>query len=274
MPHVTTCRLCDESLSPYAGIGRPRQYCSRRCQQRAKRLRALCPLSLSQPHAYVTLSPRSRIACVGCGELFRRPPGVRWIKYCSAACRDHHSYLRNGKKLYPLSAGRRPCAVCGWSYDAAQNSTVCSVACLTFGRDGQGRIANATRVYWPPPCRGCGSDLGPRRFWRFEVCDDCRRANLRAHSRRKSARRRGAKIRGEAFTLEQVGSRDGWVCHLCSGSVDPALSGMDPQGPTIDHLVPISRGGVDELVNVALAHRLCNIRRGADRLPAQLRLIA
>lgn len=33
-------------------------------------------------------------------------------------------------------------------------------------------------------------------------------------------------------------------------------------GPTIDHLVPIADGGLDELANVRLAHRQCNCARG------------
>ena len=41
---------------------------------------------------------------------------------------------------------------------------------------------------------------------------------------------------------------------------------------SMDHLVPRSAGGLDRMDNVALAHLLCNVRRGVGG-EAQLRLI-
>lgn len=90
-------------------------------------------------------------------------------------------------------------------------------------------------------------------------------------NRRKNAKRRGARV-GDRFTIEEIGDRDGWRCHLCRRRVDRRLSGTLPKGPTIDHLVPISAGGLDERANVALAHRECNLRRRHIG-PAQLLLV-
>lgn len=44
-------------------------------------------------------------------------------------------------------------------------------------------------------------------------------------------------------------------------------------GATVDHLIPLSAGGTDDLGNVALAHRQCNTRR-SNTGAAQLRLMA
>jgi hypothetical protein len=43
-------------------------------------------------------------------------------------------------------------------------------------------------------------------------------------------------------------------------------------GPTIDHLIPVTDDGIDDPVNVALAHRLCNSSRQAGG-EVQLRLV-
>lgn len=48
----------------------------------------------------------------------------------------------------------------------------------------------------------------------------------------------------------------GRVCHLC---------GM-PGADTLDHIVPRSRGGLDDLDNLAPAHKSCNSSRGAMSL--------
>lgn len=65
---------------------------------------------------------------------------------------------------------------------------------------------------------------------------------------------------------EQLARRDGWQCWLCGGEVDPDAPPSSPAAPTVDHVVPRSRGGRTEPSNLRLAHRRCNGRRG-NRLP-------
>lgn len=42
---------------------------------------------------------------------------------------------------------------------------------------------------------------------------------------------------------------------------------------TIDHIIPTSKGGLLIASNLQLAHLSCNIKRGAGRLPAQMRVL-
>lgn len=119
-------------------------------------------------------------------------------------------------------------------------------------------------------CVCCGSTFR-RTSGRHTCSNACRDEVKRERYRRKNRRRR---LRSEpgSYTLDDLISRDGRRCHLCDGRVDVRLSGMHARGPTIDHLVPISDGGSDDLRNVALAHRECNIRRGVGG-EVQLRLV-
>jgi 5-methylcytosine-specific restriction endonuclease McrA len=41
------------------------------------------------------------------------------------------------------------------------------------------------------------------------------------------------------------------------------LSGLDDWGPTIDHVIPLVKGGPDTRNNVQLAHRTCNVAKGS-----------
>lgn len=50
-----------------------------------------------------------------------------------------------------------------------------------------------------------------------------------------------------------VFAEQGRVCHLCGR----------PGADTLDHIVPRSLGGSDDLDNLAPAHKSCNSRRGA-----------
>lgn len=85
---------------------------------------------------------------------------------------------------------------------------------------------------------------------------------------RNTAKRRAQKKgadQAEDIDLAQLAKRDGFICHICKGRVLPPDA-------SIDHLIPLSKGGQHIWANVALAHGRCNSRRGAGRLPAQLRL--
>lgn len=58
----------------------------------------------------------------------------------------------------------------------------------------------------------------------------------------------------------------GNTCHLCRRPIDLSLSRRDPQGMSIDHLTPRSRGGSNAVENLRPAHLVCNVRRGAREL--------
>lgn len=104
-------------------------------------------------------------------------------------------------------------------------------------------------------CAWCGGPLPPpaavgrpRRF----CCNSHR-------NRSYEARRR--------ITVSDVADRDGWLCHLCGGPVDPSASAPHPKAASVDHVLPLRRGGTDDLVNVRLAHFRCNVLKG-DALPS------
>ena len=79
----------------------------------------------------------------------------------------------------------------------------------------------------------------------------------------KRARRAGGTMH---LLLANVGDRDLWTCHLCGLFVDRALVVPSPFAPTMDHVIPVSRGGLHTYGNVRLAHFSCNTRRGVAPL--------
>ena len=63
----------------------------------------------------------------------------------------------------------------------------------------------------------------------------------------------------------QLRQRDGWSCRLCSREFgDPPPVHPHPLGVTIDHIIPVWRGGSDDLANLQLAHRSCNLKKQND----------
>lgn len=59
----------------------------------------------------------------------------------------------------------------------------------------------------------------------------------------------------ERFALDEIYERDEHICHLCGLLADRSEA-------SIDHLTPVSLGGLHTRANVKLAHRSCNARKG------------
>lgn len=196
--------------------------------------------------------------CRGCGELCsaraigricrqcqRQPCHVcgnvgKGTKYCSDACRAIG-------QAAPIT---RTCVTCGKAFPGHRMRRVCSTTCKRPPSPAPPRI-----------CLTCGDSFtrhaGARR------CIECSNERKLAGFRRKNAVRRGASQSGITMSIRELGDRDGWRCHLCRKKVDPTLKSPDPGSATFDHLIPISDHGDDSPENLALAHHICNSKRGA-----------
>jgi 5-methylcytosine-specific restriction endonuclease McrA len=101
----------------------------------------------------------------------------------------------------------------------------------------------------------------------FGGCSECRpkTANL-ARSLRLGPRQNSKKwYRLVSRVIERVGHQR---CCWCDGLT--VIGGSGPDRATIEHLVPASLGGTDDLENLALACFECNHARGnAERPPAE-----
>lgn len=68
--------------------------------------------------------------------------------------------------------------------------------------------------------------------------------------------------------------RDGWICQICKKRVNKKLRLPNRMSASLDHIVPLSLGGIHAYSNVQLAHLRCNSRKQDNTLPQgeQLRL--
>lgn len=75
-----------------------------------------------------------------------------------------------------------------------------------------------------------------------------------------------AAAESDDYMPHEIFARDHWVCQLCNESIDESLKWPHRYSASVDHLLPLSRGGTDTLQNVQGAHLTCNISKGA-RIP-------
>jgi len=289
--------------------GRPRAYCSSRCQRRAQKQRRAerdaTGISWTPPEPSITPNSCKLAQCSDCGALLPGKPcgrpkcdncrgriceicGKRFRprarsgetqRTCSRAC---------GAKLRRYITGTLPPFRFPIAYGAA--CTLYWVDCIGCGkqfisRSPTGKIckqckdlAPANPYYWygrrseelkPLPttvvCHNCGVTFEPTRSPRqgqprktfcSRIC--CKRYYRTSRSLSKRIKAFGYR---ESISHLDIANRDGWRCHLCGKLVHR-------RDWSLDHLVPLSRGGLHQRQNVALAHHYCNTIRSNSLLSA------
>lgn len=229
------CEECGTSFVPYPPkMGRPPQrFCSVKC---------------SGAYAGRTLAKRDNThTCEECGEVFhRRKSGGPYVaKFCSRACAD--AAKRTGRKpSQPLSQIRskvyfRDCRVCG------------ALFCSKVSRG----------KYCSDMCRARRSIDRTMRLYELATMFD-----------KDTGRYAGAEWR--RVLLDYLVQRDGDKCAICSRKVNLNLKSGPKgsrRGPSIDHIIPRSLGGSDDLANLRLTHWGCNQKRGNRGGNEQLALV-
>lgn len=56
--------------------------------------------------------------------------------------------------------------------------------------------------------------------------------------------------------------KTGEVCAICGGYIDKSLKFPNPMSPSVDHKIPVSKGGRSTLDNLQLTHLCCNKAKG------------
>lgn len=107
----------------------------------------------------------------------------------------------------------------------------------------------------------CGADVyGKNRIAKY--CLECSKKAKKNNYARHSIRRR-YDVQSEKYDREYIFRLDSYKCYLCNEYVQP-------EDRTIDHIVPLSKGGKDMITNVALTHWNCNYVKRA-RLPEDVK---
>lgn len=184
-------------------------------------------------------TPRECV-CQRCGKVFMSPgnrgpaPG-----YCSVGCR------------------RKPgvCVWCGSLFSAMRADTRYCSACRNVGARNRlvASLKGIVRV-----CSMCGKGFTPTNpIQRF--CSH--RCSNRHWCIDKRIRR--TKQHVEEVTLEYLFQRDKGACGICKRKVSREYAYPHTLSPSVDHVIPLSRGGLHVKENTQLSHLGCNSRKHA-----------
>ena len=255
------CLGCDATFPRPVRRGRPRQWCSTACSTRFER----------HGTRYVgdyRDRAEAKVKCAGCSRLIVPAVKGNSRRWCSESCRG--ACLRRG---VPLTVPHEPpvlvvarddgeCAGC--PAPASRGRVYCSEAC--------GRAFKGSRLRRAKPhpggahvrhCTYCGRAFTARAVTSRYCGRACKnRATVNGR------RRRLAAVDARPYSKVAIFERDGWVCQLCDEPINRMALWPADDSATVDHIVPVSRGGADAAENLQAAHWGCNRAKGtSDNLP-------
>lgn len=220
------------------------------------------------------------IDCARCGVAKKVGPRGPLPTYCSALCRAALKYersLEDGRYEQALAGARqrtterrasnaRPCPYCSALMDNPRRKQCGEVDCKrAFDaermRDWNRRYQADVGQWYHRNYAEQQREYG-RRYYRehphWRVLQPARGALVDAR-RRMRMQLAGT---GEVFAPLDVHGRDGWTCRLCMQPIDPEIAWPNPMSPSVDHVIPLSRGGAHAMHNVQSAHLGCNSSKG------------
>lgn len=189
---------------------------------------------------------KPRRACVTCGKQRKAHVDQPQCKQCLHKAR---------RKLMPCPR----CGVPFWPWEGNKHARkYCSKACAQPPRKPKQLKAKRPQPQ-PRECMWCLTWFVPRvAAARIRCCS----TRCRGHyeNKRRKARLRG--VIGSPLSVYVLRRRDGNLCALCGQAIDFSLVYPHPGAATVDHTMPVTKGGHNDPLNQRLAHSRCNIVKG------------
>ena len=195
--------------------------------------------------------------CKKCSSSFTVTRYDKARKYCYACSPTN----RTANKI-----NNRACGTCGASlagmhiYQKYCNPECRREAELLRMKDRAQRPDVDTVDRSPRECKRCGQII-PRAYGasrqKVYCSDKCARAQHGSGNHRERAIRFGVPYKH--IDRFKIFERDNWTCKICGEPTPKHLSGkFVDNAPEMDHIVPLSMGGLHEESNVQCACRGCN----------------
>lgn len=154
-------------------------------------------------------------------------------------------------RSYTWAKQSEACRACGAPASMPGLREYCSYAC--WAATARARTVGHETPPTSVPCGACG-----------DLIDVARRNGRRTRrSDTLTCRPCVYQMRQYGISARELANERGIACGICGLDVDMTLRKPDVMRASVDHVVPVARGGTNERTNLQLAHLRCNMRKGA-----------
>ena len=254
MCDVKRCVVCGKEIK--TNTKRERKYCSKKCKDHVIKRQGI---------------KRYVYTCIECGKEYH-PKDKRNNKFCSKGCTnknntgktkvsDKQKFFREligfiDKQIRKINI----CKQCGKIYynENGYEKECCSQSCCSKFND------NKNKKIIIKKCKHCGATFsnrsnGNRSLFCSIGC--CEKHSKKVRKIRKRINNNDKTV--GSFSLYHVLVRDKYKCGICGDLIDVSLPINNKMSATMDHIVPISKGGDHSWNNVQAAHMHCNSKKGS-----------
>ena len=248
------CAGCSKAFTPHHKLT---AYCTKKCSNASAQRRR------RQRRRQDKGTPSK--TCIICGTQLA--PNTLAVKYCSSECRREgklktdREFMRKWRQENPqLNAERRK----------REDPKLRLQRTLRWREQHPEQAKEWARAYRQANRE---SEAARQRRWRQSPYGKVayREANRKWALRHPEAagevraRRARAEAEGNATPnlIQAKWEASSGTCCLCGESINPDLKSPDPMSLTVEHKVPIARGGRHDIDNIDFAHRVCNSSKGA-----------
>lgn len=250
-----TCHICNKEFE-----GRKKKYCSQDCADEARRIRNRDRWRAANPG----WDEGTNKVCEWCGKSYEvKPKYASQSRFCSYECQQTW-YSREVRGHGPREE---------YLKELEQQKEE------TQKRRAKERAEKRKANHRVIVCSECGKTTDVYQPHQKTCSPECSKARTKrmAHER-KDKRLNDLNVVDKDISLKTLYKRDKGICYICGGKCDfkdHARNGSNfisgPTYPSVDHVVPLARGGKHSWDNVKLAHHLCNAKK-SDILPSELEL--
>lgn len=178
--------------------------------------------------------------------------------YCSKQC--SRSADRDNKRIKYVGKREQSCVICGANLPKYK-TRYCSRECLIKGGQiRKGKVQTTRKII--RYCVVCGKEFETWKGRKITCSVECSRKKKNIDRQYKGI------VIDSDITLKKLAERDHNQCQICGFFVNWNDYSFKDQFmicgnlyPSVDHVIPISKGGLHSWNNVQLAHRICNSKK-------------
>lgn len=255
------CKICNKEYElNESGAGY--KYCSQGCADEARRIRNRERWREANPG----WDEGTDKVCEWCGERFTDKSRSKHARFCSDECRQTW-YDREVRGYKPREEYLKEL-----ERQKEETARIKEERQIRLEEKREQQLSNLK-------CIECGGIFKGTSLHQKLCSTECRRVRRNKQQRLcKDKRINDDNNIDKDISLETLYKRDRGICYICGGKCDfgdhTQINGYftaGPNYPSIDHIIPIARGGMHAWDNVKLAHHHCN-RMKSDILPSELGL--